>query len=111
MYMIMFVLDDSYLLDQALEAWTDIGISGATIIESTGLFRRQKKLIPMRYAYGDTTSDENCGITIFAIVSDEKMVKKCLKAAEIIVGDLDNPNTGVFTSWPLATTKGVPGKK
>jgi hypothetical protein len=107
--MIMFVLDDSYLLDQVLEAWSDIGISGATIIESTGLFRHQKNLIPMRYTYGDTTSDDNGDITLFAIVPDKKAVNKCLQTAEKVVGDLDNPNTGVFTAWPLAITKGVPG--
>ncbi len=110
MYMIMFVVDDSELLDQVLESLSDIGISGATIIESTGLFRRQKALIPMRYAYGDSTSDDNGQITIFAIVTDEKAVKKYLQAAEKVVGDLDNPNTGVFTAWPLTITKGVPGK-
>jgi nitrogen regulatory protein PII len=110
MYMIMFVLDDSDMLDQVLAAWTDNGISGATIIESTGLYRRQKTLIPMRYAYGDTTSDDNDQITIFTIVNDEKAVKKCLHAAEKVVGDLDKPSTGVFTAWPLSITKGIPGK-
>ncbi len=36
MFMIMFVLDEITHLDEILDAWTKIGISGATVVESTG---------------------------------------------------------------------------
>jgi len=109
MYMIMFILDDSDLLDQVLEAWAELGISGATIIESTGLHRRRQcKHIPMRYAYGETESEECGNTTIFVIVEGEAMVHACLDATEKITGDLNAPNSGVFASWPLSVIKGVP---
>ena len=108
MYMILLVLDDPVYLDQILDAWSNIGVSGATIIESTGLFRRHKKHIPMRYAYGETSAEEKGNITLFVIVKDEVVSQQCLEAVEKIVGNLDDPNTGVFAAWPLAVTKGVP---
>ena len=48
MYVIMFVLDNPNNLDKILEAWQNAGISGVTIIESTGVHRRavQKQRIP-----------------------------------------------------------------
>jgi hypothetical protein len=46
MFMIMFVLDDICHLDDVLDSWSDAGISGATIIESSGLYRRMKKTFP-----------------------------------------------------------------
>ncbi len=43
MYMVMFVLDDSTLLDDVLDAWYSAGITGATIFESNGIFRQRAK--------------------------------------------------------------------
>lgn len=107
MYMILFVLDDPDYLSRILDAWANNGISGATIIESTGLNRRLSH-IPMRYSYGETPLDERGNLSIFVIVQDENKVRDCLNEIEKIVGDLDEPNTGVFTAWPLTIQKGVP---
>ena len=108
MFMIMFVLDDTSHLDQVLDAWSNLGVSGVTVIESTGLHRHHLKHVPMRYAYGDTSLEESGNSTLFAIVESEHMIQLCLQSIEQIVGDLDEPNTGVFSAWPLTITKGIP---
>lgn len=86
MFMIMFVLD----------AWSNLGVPGATIIESTGLHRHHLKHIPMRYAFGDISLEENGNSTLFAIMESENMVQLCLQSIEQIVGDLDEPIQGHF---------------
>jgi len=108
MYMIMFVLDDPDQLDKLLEAWETAGVRGATIIESTGIRRRQKKSLPMRYMFQTIGDVEEGHYTLFAIVDSEDVVRSCLQATEHLVGDLDEPNTGVFAAWPLAVVKGLP---
>ena len=108
MYMIMFVLDDSTQLEEVLNAWIAAGVGGATIIDTSGLHRqKQKKRIPMPYAYSGMQCDEECNTTLFAIVESQETVNACLEATESVTGDLDDPNTGVFTAWPLAVTKGI----
>jgi len=107
MYMIMFVLDDTSLLDELLASWSEAGISGATIIESSGLYRRMKKTIPMRYLYGSESEDEKGNLTLFVAVESEEKVHTCLHAAEKVVGDLNDPNSGVFLAWPLTFSKGI----
>jgi hypothetical protein len=67
MYMIMFVLDDNSCLNRILKSWSDLGISGATIAETSGLHRQQVKHIPMRYTYGDSPTDEIGNTTMAAI--------------------------------------------
>jgi hypothetical protein len=108
--MIMFVLDDPDCLDAILDAWAGLGVSGATIMESTGFFRHHIQHIPMRYAYGETSSNESGNLTLFVIVENESIAQVCLKAVEKIVGNLDDPDTGVFAAWPLALTKGIPSR-
>ena len=111
MYMILFVLDNPDQLDELLEAWEAVGVGGATIIESTGIQRRKRKLIPMRYVYQTVGNIEENHYTLFAIVESLDVVQACLAATEQLVGDLDKPDTGVFTSWPLEVVKGLPRKK
>lgn len=110
MFMIMLVLNDNTHLDRVLDAWAGLGVSGTTIVESTGQYRRRLGHIPMRYTYGEVPSQEIRNSTLFAMVPDEDKVRSCLEAAEHIVGDLDGPNTGVFSAWPLAITKGIPAR-
>jgi len=109
MYMVMLVLDDPNKLDDVLMAWMDAGILGATITESTGMRKQLTPCPPMRYSYGSSNLRDVGNLTLFVIVSSQAMANKCLAVTEIIVGDLDGPNTGVFAAWPLAIIKGVPG--
>ena len=113
MYMILFVLDDPDKLDGILDAWESVGVSGVTIIESTGIHRvrnaRQK--VPMRYIFGSIGTKIEVGhFTLLALVNDEQVVQDCLEATESLVGSLEEPNTGVFSAWPVPIVRGVPKK-
>ncbi len=109
--MIMFVLDNPGKLDNILDAWEQIGIRGVTIVESTGIQRLRKKRtrIPMRFAIEPMVfGGEEGNLTLFTMVEDQAMVQRCLEAIETIVGNLDDPNTGILAAWPLSTIKGLP---
>lgn len=110
MYMIMFVLDDVNHLDGVLDAWREVGVSGATIIESTGIHRRQVQTLGARYLFAvpRPESIEQGNYTLFVAVPNLETVQLCAKAAEKIVGDLDAPHSGVLFSWELAFVRGVP---
>ncbi|MBI9047794.1 MAG: hypothetical protein JEZ00_00125 [Anaerolineaceae bacterium] len=111
MYAIMFVLDDPNQLDKILEAWENVGISGVTIIESTGIHRRaiQKQRIPMRFQFTPlAVGIEEGNITLLTVVPNEEVIQKCEAATESIVGDLNDPDTGILFAWSLDFVKGVP---
>ena len=111
MYMVMLVLDDTGHLDAVLDAWCGVGVSGATIVESTGVNRRQaaRRRVYARYNFENlSVSDEGGNYTLFAIVPDEAIARACLAAAEGVIGDLGGANTGVLAAWPLTVVKGVP---
>ncbi len=108
MFMVFFVLDNVDMLTEVLETWAKAGIKGATIIESTGIHRRLKQRLPMRFLFQSNQSIEEGNCVLMAIVDSEELVKRCLEATESLVGDLDLPNTGVFAAWPVMFVKGVP---
>lgn len=111
MQMVMFVLDDPDQLNAVLDAWHAIGVSGITLLESSGSYRHQTHLLGLRFVSVTSVLAqrlEEGHYTLLTVVPDEEAVSQCLAAVETIVGDLDSPNTGIFTSWAVGLTKGVP---
>jgi nitrogen regulatory protein PII len=107
MFMVLCVIDDPGKVDEVLEALEAGGVTGATIMESTGLHRKRDKSIPLHYLYSSPEPFETDNITLFTIVPDAAMAEKCRQIIESVVGDLEKPNTGIFTTWQLDQVKGL----
>ena len=111
MHMVLFVLDNPERLNDVLDAWDKIGVSGVTIIESTGINRlRRAHQVGSPFMAGINrlmSGDQEMHYTLLTIVRSETRVQQCVNAAEAIVGDLSEPNTGVLATWPLDYVKGV----
>jgi hypothetical protein len=110
MYMVMFVLDNPEQLDEVLAAWRSIGVSGITILESSGFHRHQAHLLGARFVPTLPELSERIAqgsYTLFSAVSTVQMVEQCLDATEQVVGNLQEPNTGVILAWPLAFARGL----
>ena len=105
MYIIMFVLNDGKKLDMLLDGWNKIGVRGATILQSTGAYRIRKR-IPGRFAFTTANSDE-ASQTLLAMVENEETVHNCLAETQRLIGDLREPNTGIFTYWPVTDIIGI----
>jgi nitrogen regulatory protein PII len=114
MYMVMLVLDDPQQLDDVLDAWHATGVSGVTIVESTGINRHRKaRQIGTGFMAGMNrlmAAGVEGHYTLFVIVPDSEMVKSCISATESVIGNLDQPDVGVLASWSLEVVKGVPHK-
>ena len=88
-----------------LDGWKKVGVQGVTILESIGAYRVRKR-IPGRFAFTTANSDENSK-TLMAMVEKEETVKNCLEETEHLIGDLSEPNTGIFTYWLVTEIKGI----
>lgn len=111
MYMIYFILHDAAHLDDVIHAWQDIGVTGVTLMESNGAYRRQQvSRMGARYLFAKPrmVNAEQFSYTLVTIVPNEDVVQQCIAAAEGVVGSLDNPNTGVLAAWELDIVRGVP---
>ena len=112
MYMVLLVLDNPERLDEILDAWDAIGVSGVTIVDSTGINRRRLAgQVGTTFMAGINrlmSGDQESHFTLLTVVNSEAMIQECQEAVEKVVGDLNKPNTGVLAAWPLAYVKGVP---
>jgi len=117
MYMVMFVLHDPCFLKDVLEAWDAAGVSGVTIFPSTGLRRLQtldvlREDIPLIPSLEDLIQqEERLNRTLFTIVDGDDMVDKVINATQSVIGDLNNPNTGILSVLPVVKTYGLNRKE
>lgn len=113
MYLILFVLHNTTNLQEILNAWNEAGVTGITILPSTGMCRLRKSQalredLPLIPTLEDLlNSEEKLNRTIFSIVGSEALVDEVIKATEKIVGDLNRPNTGILAVLPTFKVHGL----
>jgi nitrogen regulatory protein P-II 1 len=111
MYMMIMVLDDNTRLNEVLEAWTEAGIRGVTILESTGLNRifRRGKADPVYAGFSQIFGGGRVGHnTLFAVVDDFGVAETAVAATEKVLGSLNEPDTGIIFAVPVAKAWGLP---
>lgn len=111
-YLVVFVLHNSDLCQDLLDAWENAGAKGITILESTGIGRvRQAGVIdnlPLMPSLSDLfKSGETHSRTLFSVVDDIDSAHTLVDATQKSVGDLDQPNTGMLFISPLAEVYGT----
>jgi nitrogen regulatory protein P-II 1 len=121
MSLVMFILHDPEKLPALLDAWKEAGVSGATVLLSTGLGRIAKSPalrddLPIIPSLDDFLPKvEHYSRTVFTMIEDETVVDKIVAATEKIVGDLCEPDRGLLMVLPVSRvyglTKYVPPEK
>ncbi len=109
-YMVLLVVDKMELCDAVMEAWQKAGAPGITLLESSGLHRRKALrddlgLMPSLDSL--MASQEYMHRTLFTVVPDEALVHRIVKATEDIVGDLNEPYTGILVVLPVLHVFGL----
>jgi nitrogen regulatory protein PII len=113
MYLVLYVLNDLKLFDQVVDAWEKSGVTGITVLPSTGLGRLRhhaaiREDLPLFPSINDFLEHiENSNRTLFTIVKTEKEADKLIDATLEIVGDLDQPDTGILAVLPASKVLGL----
>lgn len=113
MFLVLFVLDNAEKLDQVLDVWEETGVTGITILHSSGLGRARRvsgmrddlPLMPSLKNLFD--QEEYFSRTLFTVVNDEQVVDRLVAATQAITGSLDDPETGLLVVMPVARAYGL----
>ena len=115
MFFILFVLHDISKMRDLLHAWEEAGVKGATVLFSTGLGRIRQNfglmedfpLFPTMSDIMERLEDMDLSRTLFSVIDDEKIVENVLQQTQKVVGDLNQPNTGILIVLPVAKVYGL----
>ncbi len=112
MKLVLFILHDAGKLSDLLNAWREAGATGATVLASTGMGRLQpdgslRDDLPLMPSLGDFYAhEEDLSRTVFTLVKDEATVDRIRKATRQVIGDLQEPNSGLLIVLPVDSADG-----
>lgn len=110
-HLLVAIINDLTKCHEVLQAWEEAGVSGATILESTGLARIKAAArddLPLIPSLRDLlTSHEFHHRTIFTVVEDEETVERLAEVTQRVVGDFSKPDTGLMFAVPVGRVWGL----
>lgn len=106
MYVLFVVLNETDYLDEILARFVDVGVQGATILDSQGmasaLVSSHGKDVPFigsLKALFEGARPYNK--TIFTVLESEDLVERTVQAVQGVLGDADHPSVGFMFSLPI----------
>ncbi len=114
-FLVVLIVDDPDHCSPILDRWEEIGVTGVTILESTGLGRLRRAGfrddLPMMPSLRDIfSSREVPHRTLLSVVSSQNEVDLMVEAAQETIGNLDDPSTGFLFVVPVMQAYGL-GRK
>lgn len=108
MELMMIVLNKTDLLNELLTEFMDNDLSGATVIDSSGMGHIISNQFPMfsMFAELDEEKEENSK-TILKVVKSVEEREKAVAIVESITGDLSGPDSAIIIAVPVSYTKGI----
>ncbi|MCD7808865.1 MAG: hypothetical protein LUH02_05945 [Erysipelotrichaceae bacterium] len=109
MQVIVVVLNKIDYLDDLLAKLKKAGVSGGTIIESTGMMNRlgdsdESYILGSLRLFLDNPRPESK--TLFFIVKDSQ-IEIVRKTVDEVLGGIDNPDTGIMFGIPISFADGL----
>ncbi len=111
MYLLVNVLERSEQLPRIMEQFAKIGITGSTVVDSTGMGRvlmKTRAVLPMMQQINKVTTDlESSNKTILTVIKEKQRLEEAIKIVNSLCGDLSQPGKGILFVLPLDFVEGV----
>lgn len=111
MNVLFIVLNKIEYLDEILDSFVDIGVKGATVLDSQGMGSvitnngESEPFFGAIRAFLDNSRPYNK--TIFTVIEDEKILEEAVKTVKAIVGDINKPGKGMMFTLPVNNVYGM----
>jgi len=106
--LLVVILHDETYLPDLLQAWQNVGLPGATIIDSVGAYRATTWLDQVGLgAIGDLFARAEQSKILLAALDDDSKLEEAVTTVEEIIGDLNAPYTGLYFVIPIARSGGI----
>lgn len=112
MNVLFIVLNKVEYLDDILDSFVEIGISGATIFDSQGMGsalnpdgRGNEPFFGMLRHLLDESRPYNK--TIFTVIDNDELLDKAVKSVKNIVEDIHKPGVGMMFTLPVGNVYGM----
>ncbi len=107
MKLLILILNQVEKLEEVLEGFLEIGVTGATLIDSVGMGHILSEEVPifagLRFMFAGAKPHNK---TIISVIKDEKEAE-AMHLLQNILGDIDEPGTGIAFTLSLDRVEGL----
>ncbi len=107
MKLLVLILNKVEKLEEVLEGFLEVGVTGATIIDSIGMGHVISEEVPifagLRFMFAGAKPHNKM---IFSVIRNNKE-EPVIKVLKKILGDLGQPGTGIVFTLPLDRVEGL----
>lgn len=108
MELLIAVINDPHKIEEVVEAFLEIGITGATIIDSFGMGKVISQDIPIFAGFRQLLAGSgSSNKTILSVIKEKDKVEAAFKSLRKICGNLNNPSTGIAFTIPISKVQGL----
>ena len=102
MYLLIAVINNEELLDELITGWLDMGITGATVVETTDLLQLISHHIPIFAGFRSlTTGGQQHNKTLFTGIESRESLDQAVAYLEMLCRQTGKPHQGVYFVVPL----------
>lgn len=112
MNVLFIVLNEIDLIDEILDEFVEIGVRGATILDSQGMGsaitnsgKGTDPFFGSIRSFLDNSRPYNK--TIFTVIEDEELLNNAIDSVKQIVGDINKPGVGMMFTVPIGKVYGM----
>lgn len=107
MYLLIAVINNEEILNDLLTGWLDIGVSGATVMESMDSLQLISHHIPIFAGFRSLTGGVGMlhNKTLLTAIEEKKVLKKATAYLETICRNTGKSSQGVYFVIPLTSFK------
>jgi hypothetical protein len=106
--LLIAVINDVDLMDEVLAGFLEIGITGATVLDSEGMGRVLSHDIPIFAGLQTLISRSRPqNQTLFSVIDDPEKVEQAIALLQDVCGRFDDPATGIAITLPVNRVVGL----
>jgi nitrogen regulatory protein P-II 1 len=106
--LLIVVINDVDRMDEVLAGFLEIGITGATVIDSEGMGRVLSHDIPIFAGLQTLISRSRPqNQTLFSVIDEPEKVEQAIALLQDVCGRFDDPATGIAMTVPVTRVVGL----
>ena len=102
MWLLVYILNEDRYLTEVLEELLEIGVTGASILDSVGMLHFLSQEIPIFAGFRSIlkgTKPNNK--VILSVIKEKPLLEQALETIDRTVGGIENGNRGILFSVPV----------
>lgn len=108
MTLLVFICNQPDKVEEVLEGFLEIGVTGATVIDTVGMGQLLSSEVPIFAGFRSLFSGASAvNKTILSVIDGSTKVDQAYDIIEEAMGSLDEPGTGIVFTIPVEKVKGL----